>query len=90
MSISLAEALEKVDLQAGQTYRCRVKEHWIEVRVLPGSELPPPSPIIVEDEGKLDPWIQLPLPEGGVRLRTKRGTELPIDIPYIPPEESDV
>src|SRR5437899_1079723 len=39
MATSLAEALNDVELETGRTYRCRVKEFWVELRVLDTSTL---------------------------------------------------
>jgi hypothetical protein len=41
MGVSLAEALGQVDLEAGEVYRCRVKERWVELRVLDAVEVCP-------------------------------------------------
>lgn len=38
MGIPLEEALQAVDLEAGRTYRCVVKDHQIELRVLKSEE----------------------------------------------------
>src|SRR5262249_2680149 len=39
MSLSIAEALEQVELEPGRVYSCQVREHWIELRVLePGKD----------------------------------------------------
>ena len=35
MSVSLAEALEKVELEPGRTYRCRVRGMCVELYVFP-------------------------------------------------------
>jgi hypothetical protein len=86
MGVSLAEALEQVELQPGRTYRCRVKDRWIEVRVLPSSEMPPPAPLD-ESDIRLDPWVFFPPPETGIRLRAKRGTLPPPVVPIIPSDE---
>lgn len=34
MGISVAEALQAVELENGRTYRCQVKDYWVELRVL--------------------------------------------------------
>lgn len=89
MGVSLAEALEQVKLEPGQTYRCRVKDKWVEVRVLPAAEFPPVSPIDVENY-MMDPWVELPVPSGtGVLIRAKPGTQVPVDVPHIPSEEDE-
>ena len=86
MSVPLAEALQEVDLEIGKTYRCWVKGRTVEVRVLP---IPPellPAPL-VESDIMLEPWVELPPPQGGVRIRTKPG-KMPLpDPPDIPADE---
>lgn len=89
MGVSLAEALEQVNLEPGRTYRCQVGEHWVELRVLPAADLPPASPVDVENF-MMDPWVALPTPAGtGVLLRATPGTQIPVDVPYIPSEENE-
>ena len=34
MNLSLVEALGQVALEAGRVYRCQVKGHWVELRML--------------------------------------------------------
>jgi hypothetical protein len=89
MSLSLVEALSQVDLEPGRTYRCRVKDRMIELRVreaIPPELLPAPlseSEITI----MLDPWVEFPRPAGGKRVRGKPG-KLPLpDVPEIPQEE---
>lgn len=41
MSLTLVEALGQVDLEEGQFYRCQVKGHWVELRVLGPVEVRP-------------------------------------------------
>ncbi len=83
MSLSLAEALEHVDLQPGQTYRETVNGRTIEVRVLddaPTSEL--------ADQVMLLPWVEFPFAAAGT-VRARPGT-LPLpDPPVIPPDDGD-
>jgi hypothetical protein len=59
MSLTLAEALGLVDLEAGKVYRCRVKGHWVERRVLGPVEDRPPAPLD-EADVRLDPWADFP------------------------------
>ena len=89
MSLSLVEALSQVDLEPGRTYRCRVKDRMVELRVreaLPPELLPAPlkeSDIMI----MLDPWVELPQPAGGKLVRGKPG-KLPLpDVPEIPKDE---
>jgi hypothetical protein len=86
MSISLADALAQVDLEAGRVYRCAVKGRNVEVRVLeaiPAALLPAP---LVESDIMLDPWVEFPLPSGTFHGMAKPGA-LPLDIPEMPGEE---
>jgi hypothetical protein len=91
MSLSLVEALSQVDLEAGRTYRCRVKDRMIELRV---QEIVPPDLMATQLEESairvmLDPWVELPQPSGGKRVRGKPG-KLPLpDVPEIPKDEED-
>ena len=86
MSLTLVEALAKVDLEEGQVYRCQVNGHWVELRVLGPAEIPRAADID-ESDIMLDSWVELPRPTSGIRLRARRGT-LPLpDAPEIPPVE---
>ena len=86
MSLTLVEALGQVDLEEGQVYRCHVKGHWVELRVL-GSAEDITTAGIDEADVMLEPWIELPRPTSGIRLRARRGS-LPLpDVPEIPPDE---
>jgi len=85
MSMLLADALAQVDLEAGRVYRCEVKGRKVEVRVLedvPAAMLPAP---LVESDVMLDPWVELPLPSGTLKVMANLGA-LPQDIPVIPAE----
>jgi hypothetical protein len=87
MSVPLAEALEQVDLEAGRTYQCRVKGRIVLVRVLdtmPCDMLPAPP---TENDVMLDPWVELPMPAGAIRLRSRPGSLPPPDVPEIPRDE---
>jgi hypothetical protein len=85
MGTSLAEALNDVELETGRTYRCRVKEFWVELRVL-GPATEPPATMIPELDLRLDAWTELPEPSGGRIVSLRRGPpDLP-DIPHIPPD----
>jgi hypothetical protein len=87
MSDLLVQALEQMQLKPGQTYRCPVKGGVVELRLL--DTLPPemlPAPL-VESDIMLDPWVELPEPEGGVTIIATPG-ELPLpDVPDIPTDE---
>jgi hypothetical protein len=86
MSLSIAEALEQVELEPGHIYSCQVKGHWVELRVLqPGQD--PASSLIDESDIMLDSWVELPRPTSGIYVRPKRGT-LPLpDVIEIPRDE---
>jgi hypothetical protein len=87
MSIPLAEALAQVELEPGRVYRCVVKGLTVDVHVL--QPIPPeflPAPL-VESDILLEPWVELPAPEGGVRVLCKRGELPPPDVPDIPAED---
>jgi hypothetical protein len=86
MSIPLAEALQQVDLEVGRTYRCRVKGHWVEVRVLLDRQSAE-APTVPESDIMLDPWVELPGPTGGKRVACKPGKLPPPDRPIIPDDE---
>ena len=61
MSLSLVEALEQVDLEAGRVYVCEVKGHKVELRVLKSPD-PRNLPVFDESDVMLDPWVELPQP----------------------------
>jgi hypothetical protein len=87
MSDLLVQALEQMRLKPGQTYRYPVKGGIVELRFL--DTLPPemmPAPL-VESDIMLDPWVELPEPEGGVTVIATPG-EMPLpDVPDIPTDE---
>jgi len=86
MSLSLVEALGQVDLEAGQIYRCQVKGHWVELRVLGPAEIRPVS-VYDESDVMLDPWVEFPRPTSDIVLHAKPGS-LPLpDVPEIPADE---
>jgi hypothetical protein len=83
MSVSLAEALRQVELEAGRVYRCHVKGQWIELRVLGAFEAGPPSGYD-ESDVMLDPWVQFPEPTPVYSVIGEYGpTPLP-DAPELP------
>jgi hypothetical protein len=85
MSLSIAEALEQVDLEPGQVYSCQVKGHWVELGVLPSGERPKPTQID-ESDIMLDPWVRLPQPAPTFEVLGEYG---PPPRPYIPEIPSD-
>lgn len=89
MSISLVDALEDVQLEAGQTYRCEVRGHQVELRVLAerAGDRRDESTALPESDVMLDAWCELPRPPVIRRVVAKRVDQLPFDIPHIPPEE---
>lgn len=87
MSLSLSEALSQVELEPGRTYRCLVNGKRVELRVqeqISAELLPAP---LNEAEVMLEPWVELPVPTGGKRLRGKPGQLPPPDVPKIPDED---
>jgi hypothetical protein len=88
MSLSLAEALGQVDLEAGRVYRCWVKDKWVELRVLGPDEVPPVS-IYDESDVMLDPWIEFPRPTSGITVRAEWGSLRFPDVPEIPDDWDD-
>ena len=85
MSISLQEALKQVELRAGETYRCQVNGFQVEVRVT--AEDAEPDSLIPESDIMLEPWVELPLPPGGIIVKAKPGKLPPPDIPEIPSQD---
>ena len=87
MSISLVDALEDVELEAGQTYRCEVRGQQIDLHVLtaPPAEHRDES-TLCERDVMLDAWCELPRPPVIRRVAAKRVEQLPFDIPQIPEE----
>ena len=80
MSVSLAEALGQVDLQAGQFYHGHVNGHRIELRVLDEAREAVLSSL--DDSGiMLDPWVELSRPQGGLTVQSQFG---PLPPPYAP------
>jgi hypothetical protein len=88
MSMTLVEALQKVDLEAGRTYHCQVNDRWIEVRVL--AEAPElPGIDIPENDIMLDAWTELPRPPiAGIWHSRLVEPPLP-DVPSIPSDEDE-
>lgn len=88
MGVSLAEALGQVDLEAGQVYRCQVKGHWIELRVLEPHDVRP-SALFDESDVMLDAWAEFPLPPPVARVVGRLGTMPLPDAPVIPSDEEE-
>ena len=83
----LVEALRQVELPPGRTYRCRVDDRLIELRV---ESIPPelaPTPLVEEDI-RLEPWVELPEPAGGIVGVSQLGKPDWPDIPEIPQEDT--
>jgi hypothetical protein len=80
MSITLADALKDIELEAGETYRFEVGGRVVELRVLSGRH--------ASSDTMLEPWTEFPFPEPRFRIRARLGT-LPIDVPDIPQLNGD-
>jgi hypothetical protein len=78
MAMSLEEALRDVELVPGRTYRCRIRDQWVELRVGEPSDA----------EGPIDPWVELPKPKSAGTVRAKLGPPDPPDIPPMPGEDA--
>jgi hypothetical protein len=96
MSISLADALEEVELEPGHTYECDVRGQHVVVRVL--SERPSTSqPATPPDEAsaldpndiRLDAWRELPAPRSLGTVPSRLVDHIPFDIPEMPHDEDD-
>jgi hypothetical protein len=83
MAISLADALQQVNLEAGRVYQCRVGALMVEVRVEAREPGPLPTPIEPSDV-MLDPWIDLPAPPPGKILDATPAAPVLPDAPVIP------
>jgi len=83
MSLTLVEALGQVDLEEGQVYRCQVKGHWVELRVLGPAEVQP-SAGYDESDVMLDPWVEFPLPPPIACIKATYGPMPLPDVPEIP------
>ncbi|HQU41284.1 MAG TPA: hypothetical protein PK867_00670 [Pirellulales bacterium] len=83
MTVPLAKALEQVDLDAGNIYRCRVKGQWVEVRVF-ATEPPGLAKPFVASEVMIDPWVELPGVSFLRRCPARRGLDFSFDVPSAP------
>ena len=86
MSLTLAEALGQVDLEAGREYRCEVNGRWVVLRVLEPSEVRPVS-VYDESDVMLDPWVEFPQPTSGILVRATPGSVPLPDAPEIIADE---
>jgi hypothetical protein len=89
MSLSLAEALQHVDLdfQVGQSCRCEVQGKLVELRVV--EQVPASASRLDVSDVMLDPWVELPPPhaDSRIRARIRSDARLQINIPEIPRDE---
>ena len=83
MSVSLSEALGKVDLESGHTYRCIVNGLRVELRVLEPTPGGMPS-LPVGSDVRIDPWIELPRPAIIICVEGRIGPPPAPDIPEMP------
>jgi hypothetical protein len=85
MSVSLAEALRDVDLRPGHTYRCQIRGHNVELRVLGAPEnIADSESAISAADAMLEPWIELPEPVARARGVSRLGQAMLPDPPAIP------
>lgn len=87
--MTIAEALETVELEPGRTYRCKVRGLDVELRVSPQQEKTLLSKPLCEEDIMLDAWCELPQPKTERKLRPKWGARFMPDIPDIPRDEVD-
>jgi hypothetical protein len=82
-TMTLAEALANVELEAGKKYHCVVKGKPVTIEVAPASQIAP-SAAYDESDVMLDAWCGLPSQgrrEPAVNVRIGK---IPLDIPEIP------
>lgn len=96
--MTLAEALENVDLEPGQTYRCNARGHIVEVRVSSDADDEGTTATarkrlltknLCDEDIMLDAWCELPGPTPKFTVTARPGTRLMPDIPEIPRDEDD-
>ena len=89
MSPLLGEALERLDLEPGRSYRTAVKGYEVEVRVLGKvAETPPEEEATTLADGRmLDPWFTIPNAPTAMTVIAGAGDPLPFDRPDIPQED---
>ena len=83
MSISLADALQQVDLEVGHVYQCQVGPLSVQVRVEARDANFLPAPFNPDDV-MLDPWTELPGPGPGKAIKVTPGGPFWPDPPVIP------
>jgi hypothetical protein len=88
MSLTIAEALEQLELEPGRIYSCQVKGHRVELRVLPPDESRK-TLLIDEKDIMLDPWVELPRPTSGIFVRATPGT-LPLPDALEFPQDASI
>lgn len=95
MSISLADALEEVELEPGRVYECNVRGRHVELRVSPDPSTRTTPEESAEDSAldpndiRLDAWCELPSPKPLSRVIPRPIARHPFDIPEIPHEDSE-
>lgn len=88
MSIPLVEALRDVDLRPGHTYRCAIRGHHVELRVLGRREDETGSlSAIPASDVMLEPWLELPELVSRAQGFSLLRPSLPPDLPVIPDSE---
>jgi hypothetical protein len=83
----LGDALRRGQLKAGEPYRCRINGFWLEIRELTGVPQGTEPDFVLEDEGKIDAWVELPPPAPVGYLQPTLGELPPPDMPEIPADE---
>jgi hypothetical protein len=86
MSMSLANALHQVDLEAGRVYHCRIGRLRVEVRVEETASELLSTPLEASDV-MLDPWTDLPAPQPVTVLAVTAGPPVLPDLPDLPTDE---
>lgn len=85
--MTLAQALETVELEPGRIYRCRVRGMDVILRVAETGEKTLLSKSLCEEDIMLDPWCELHSTTPSVKIPTKPGERILSDIPYIPSDD---
>ena len=83
MSLSLVDALQQVNLEAGRIYQCRVGKLRVQVCVEKNDLDLLPAPFESADV-MLDPWIDLPGPQAIALTDVTLVTPVLPDVPEIP------
>jgi hypothetical protein len=86
MNISLEQALQAVDLEPGQTYRCQVRGNWVVLKVLESQSLD----LMLGRTESLAPqeaWVELPELASQGSIRTLLVPLALPDVPAIPNED---